>query len=652
MRSKKYKYTKQEADALIQALEGVSVLARFVDAEQVNEFKGHCFAVLGKKEACEHCLAEMVLRSKQDMSKLEEIDDKTYQIFVDYVEIDDRPYALEIVRELNEKSFMSSQEHQSLTGKYTQSLSNYYLDSATKVYNRYFYEDMEKDNTKPAGVALIDVDDFKSINETYGHQVGQLALGLIVDIIKKYCRNEDKIIRYDGDIFLLILEGINEVSFGRKLEYIREAVHRTMVPGYGKIQLSISIGALVSEGETREESFAKADRFLHLAKNHKNQVITEWNLDNEVEAMEQEDLEDKPTILIVDDSEMNRFVLGEILKDKYNILEAEDGLEAIKIVEENIKTINLVLLDIVMPRQDGLDTLNYMYQNNWVEEIPVMMISGESDEHVISRCYELGASDYIRKPFSFDIVQKRVYNLIRLYQRQRKLQRAIRKQMEVREKDSRMMTMILSQIVEIRNGESGPHVVHVEQITEILLQRLSAITDEYPLTREARKQISIASALHDIGKIGIPEEILNKPGRLTDEEFEIIKTHTTLGANMIDQLTYYQKEPLVRYTHDICRWHHEKWDGKGYPDGLKGDEIPIAAQVVSVADCYDALVSKRVYKDAYSHQEALQMLLNGRCGQFNPKLMQCLSGCHELIVRKYTSGGANPSIIGKDKHTG
>lgn len=356
--------------------------------------------------------------------------------------------------------------------------------------------------------------------------------------------------------------------------------------------------------------------------------------------------------MIVDDSEMNRFVLGEILKDKYNILEAEDGLEAIKIVEENIKTINLVLLDIVMPRQDGLDTLNYMYQNNWVEEIPVMMISGESDEHVISRCYELGASDYIRKPFSFDIVQKRVDNLIRLYQRQRKLQRAIRKQMEVREKDSRMMTMILSQIVEIRNGESGPHVVHVEQITEILLQRLSAITDEYPLTREARKQISIASALHDIGKIGIPEEILNKPGRLTDEEFEIIKTHTTLGANMIDQLTDYPKEPLVRYMHDICRWHHEKWDGKGYPDGLKGDEIPIAAQVVSVADCYDALVSKRVYKDAYSHQEALQMLLNGRCGQFNPKLMQCLSGCHELIVRKYTSGGANPSIIGKDKHTG
>ena len=172
-----------------------------------------------------------------------------------------------------------------------------------------------------------------------------------------------------------------------------------------------------------------------------------------------------------------------------------------------------------------------------------------------------------------------------------------------------------------------------------LLQRLSAITDEYPLTREARKQISIASALHDIGKIGIPEEILNKPGHLTDEEFEIIKTHTTLVANMIDQLTDYQKEPLVRYTHDICRWHHEKWDGKGYPDGLKGDEIPIAAQVVSVADCYDALVNKRVYKDAYSHQEALQMLLNGRCGQFNPKLMQCLSDCHELIVRKYTSGG-------------
>lgn len=334
--------------------------------------------------------------------------------------------------------------------------------------------------------------------------------------------------------------------------------------------------------------------------------------------------EHKKTILIVDDVEVNRAVLTDILEEKYNVLEAGNGLEAIEILKKNDAAISLMLLDIIMPEMSGFEVLALMQKNHWYETVPVVVISAESSSEYIRKGYEYGAVDYISRPFDPDIVLQRVENTIMLYSKQKELESLIEEQVREKEKSNTLMINILSTVVEFRNGESGLHVIRIRIITEILLEAMRQKYAEYEIDESMIAMVSNAAALHDIGKISIPEEILNKPGRLTKEEFEIMKTHSAIGGEMLDNLRFGNEEELVRYARQICRWHHEKWDGRGYPDGLKGEEIPIAAQVVSMADVYDALVSERVYKAAYSHEEAIQMILNGECGMFNPKLIECL----------------------------
>lgn len=329
-------------------------------------------------------------------------------------------------------------------------------------------------------------------------------------------------------------------------------------------------------------------------------------------------------ILIADDSRFNRMILSEILSDQYEIMEAEDGLQAITVLEKNAGAICLLLLDIMMPGMDGLQVLAHINEYHWIEDVPVMMISAETDGRIISRCYELGAVDYINRPFDASVVRRRVENTITLYAKQRRLADIVADQMYQKTKNSSRMIAILSHIVEFRNGESGLHVLHMRRITELLLRRLMERTDRYGLTGEAIECIGTASALHDIGKISVPTEILNKPGRLTPEEFAIIKTHSAAGAEMLGSIPAYQDDPLMKTAYEICRWHHERYDGKGYPDGLAGDEIPISAQVVALADVYDALTSERAYKPAYSHEEAVRMIVGGECGCFSQELLDCL----------------------------
>ncbi len=328
-------------------------------------------------------------------------------------------------------------------------------------------------------------------------------------------------------------------------------------------------------------------------------------------------------ILIVDDSEMNRDILSEMLGNEYEIIEAENGEEAVAILQQQNAVISLVLLDIMMPVMDGYEVLAVMNSNNWIQDIPVIMISSESSTAVIDRAYELGVTDFISRPFDALIVRRRVVNTILLYAKQKKLEAMVAEQIYEKEKNSSLMVAILSHIVEFRNGESGLHVLHVQAYTEIMLKHLVKITNKYKLTNDDIALISKASALHDIGKISISDEILNKPGRLTQEEFEIMKTHSSVGASMLGDLSIYKNEPLVKVAYEICRWHHERYDGRGYPDGLKGDEIPISAQMVALADVYDALTSDRVYKKALSHETAVDMILNGECGKFNPLVMEC-----------------------------
>ena len=345
-------------------------------------------------------------------------------------------------------------------------------------------------------------------------------------------------------------------------------------------------------------------------------------------------MDPKQKILIVDDSEINRALLKEILGDGYEYLEAENGVRAVEILR-GCADVSLVLLDLIMPEMDGFDVLRVMRCYSWLEEIPVIMISAAENTANIERAYDLGVADYIRRPFERVMVLRRVQNVLMLYAKQKRLTRLVTDQVYEKEHNSVLMISILSHVVEFRNSESGQHVLHIRTLTDLLLHQLVRRTDRYQLDESDISLISTASALHDIGKIMIPDGILNKPGRLTEEEYAVIKTHTTEGAKILKDLSSSiggADEPLLRVAHAICRWHHERWDGGGYPDKLRGDEIPIAAQVVALADVYDALTSERCYKPAYSHEQAVAMILNGECGAFNPLLLECLQESSELLA--------------------
>ena len=635
----KKNYTKEEATAFVKSLRQVSEFVRILSKDEIEgkhpltaDFKqSYCYRALKKDSACENCISKIVLENKSDSTKIEFINGQCYQFFAQYIIVEGVECSIETAVKINEKVLVDSIGYKEIVEKYSATYASMYTDPLTGVYNRAYYEKVEKNVNTPAGIAVIDIDDFKLCNDIYGHKAGDVALQTVTQIIRNNIRSNDKIIRIGGDEILLILDGIQEESFERKLERIRSQVRMARVKGYNKLQLSISIGAVVSMTETREVSVTKADRLMYIAKSSKNRVVSEWNENKQITSSLNERDDNKPLVLVVDDSDMNRFLLSQILLDDYNVIEACDGVEATQIIQDHFKELSIVLLDIVMPRMDGFGVLEFMNANDLIQDLPVIMISSMDEDSAIRRCYELGISDYVRRPFSADVVGKRVYNIVRLYQRQRNLQREIREQIEEREKNSRVVTSTISHVVENRNGESGPHVIHVEQITEIILNRLTELTDMYKLSKEDKKQISLASALHDIGKIGIDEKILNKPGKLTEEEYEIMKTHTTIGAIMIHQVQMEEDDTLIQFAYEICRWHHEKWDGRGYPDGLKGNYIPISAQVVSIADVYDALVSERVYKKAYSHKKAIEMIINGECGEFNPLLIQCLKDCLDRI---------------------
>ena len=348
-----------------------------------------------------------------------------------------------------------------------------------------------------------------------------------------------------------------------------------------------------------------------------------------------QDNSQKEKILIVDDSEINRSILANILEEEYEILEAADGKEALEMLQQHIVEISTVLLDIVMPCMNGLEVLAVMNQKGWIEDIPVIIISAESDSDQVKYAYDLGATDFITRPFDARLVHRRVVNTILLYSKQRKLLSLVVNQMDEKERLSNILVDILSHIVEFRNGESGQHVKHIRIFTEVMLRQIQRMTDRYALTKADIARISLASALHDIGKIAIDEKILNKPGKLTKEEFEVMKTHSLIGAQMLENLPSYQDDQLIKTAWEICRWPHERYDGRGYPDGLKGEEIPISAQVIALADVYDALTSDRCYKVAIPHETAVQMILNGECGTFSPLLLDCLRQVESILDTEF-----------------
>ena len=593
---------------------------------KINEGQS-CYHYWKRETPCDNCVVMHAATTKEEKGKLEIVNGRIYQVIARYIEVDEKPYVIELIRCLDGDWSIGEINHERLIDIFVHYNDKLYRDAVTDAYNRRYYEDEMKNKKKNAGVALIDLDDFKLHNDIYGHQAGDMALYTVVDIIWKNIRKTDKLIRFGGDEFLLVMPEVTEEVFSQKLQLIQESIYNTNVPGYPNLRLSISAGGVLTEGGSIEEAVNRADKLMYQAKAMKNKVVTQKDKREQYGKQ----IQIKQRILVVDDSKMNREILCEMLKDDFEIIEATNGQECVSLIEQYGKEISLVLLDIVMPVMDGFEILMYMNRNHWIEDVPVIMISSEESENYIRKAFKFGVSDYISRPFDSKVVYQRVFNTIKLYAKQRRLISMVSDQMHEKEKNNQMMVEVLSQIMEFRNGESGLHVVHINTLTRLFLERLVENTDAYNLTPDDCYLISTASAFHDIGKVGIDESILNKPGKLTKEEFETMKEHTLIGASMLDKLEHYKDEKMIKIAYQICRWHHERYDGKGYPDGLIGEQIPIAAQVVSVADVYDALVSKRVYKDAYSHEQAMKMILNGECGAFNPLLMEVLVEIQDKI---------------------
>ena len=611
--------TKKQAEEMLVYLGDLFTEVRLLDIEAVKHLEKNSLSLRAFWEKCQK-------------TRLEYIDSRVCQKISRYVEIDGQPHVVEILNVLDVTTESSENAREQLTAKVRGYDEELYLDALTGAYNRRYYENRIRKVRGHAGVAMIDLDDFKLYNDTCGHNAGDLVLNTVVGSIRGCICKTDILIRYGGDEFLLILQDVDEEIFSKKLKQIRDMVCEAEVPGYARLRLTVSIGGVLADNETIESAVARADGLMYQAKNRKNMIVTEKSGIDSAEAKERQQ------ILIVDDSQINCEILAEILKDEYRILEAANGEECIDLLKQYGTGIALLILDINMPVMDGFEVLALMNRKNWIEDIPVIIISSENSASYVRRAYEMGASDYISRPFDVQVVHQRVSNTIKLYAKQRRLISLVTDQIREKEKNNQMMISILSQIVEFRNSESGSHVLHINIITGMLLERLMQKTDQYHLQWSDQFLITTASALHDIGKIGIDEKILNKPGKLTKEEFEIMKTHTLIGASMLKSIEMYQNEKLLQVAYQICRWHHERYDGKGYPDGLKGEEIPISAQVVAIADVYDALVGKRVYKKAFSHETAIHMILNGECGAFNPLLLECLTDIQNRLKEETRSG--------------
>lgn len=498
-------------------------------------------------------------------------------------------------------------------------------DALTGALTRNHYEHDMRMELFRGGVALVDLDDLKIYNDVYGHSVGDRVLQTLAETISRELGSHGAMVRYGGDEFLVLEPDAEESAFREQLEAISLEMRNANIPGcHGSLRPTVSIGGVMAQEETVEAAAHRADRLMYRAKRMKDAVITERDGEKKLPDAVQK-------LLIVDDAPLNRAILREMLGEAFEVLEAGDGRECMQLLEQFGTDIALVLLDMIMPVMDGLQVLEEMQRRGMADDIPVIVVTADRSDESMRHAYELGAADYIERPFDTQLVRRRVLNTVKLYARQRRLASVLTFQMKRSERRYTMMADMLGQIVGFRNGEGTGHARHIRQLTELLLERLTEKTDRYDLTRLDCKAIACAAVFHDIGKLGIVDRILNKPGPLTETEFSVMKEHTRMGEAILRSLEEYQGEPLMETAAQICRWHHERIDGGGYPDGLKGDQIPIAAQVAGLADVFDALVSRRVYKEPYSMARAMEMIKAGECGAFDPLLVACLAELQDTL---------------------
>lgn len=609
--------TRQQAEQEMEQLRKVFPSVRMLTAEQVQAGEAMGDA------------ARQALEEKTTHSRMEYRGQELYEVTALFAQVEGTPCVLELERRLDRIMLLDPEESEQLFNNLAEYRGKLYRDAVTGAYNERYYQEKYRSRILTAGVAVLRVDDFKAANDVYGRYAGNSVLETVAGVLRRNLGEKDRLIRRGEDRLLLLLPEVGQSDFGQKLEHLRLQLAAAGVPGYSHLHISVSIGGVwIRDGEV-SAAVEHAERLATYAQMQKNTVITEQQPERTAAAP----VHRRQSVLIVDDSELNRKMLGQMLGSRFDIAEAASGEACLQLLEQNATGISIVLLDIHMPGIDGFTVLEEMNQKNLLEQIPVIMISREDTVDAVRRAFDLGASDYISRPFDAKVVYQRIINTIQLYAKQRRLSAMAADLAFEKERASRMMIGILSQVVEKRNGESRDHVQRVAQLTSMLLAGLAQKTDRYPLTREMRRTIATAAALHDIGKMEIREDLLHKEGPLTEAERRTLQSHTLLGAQMLEEQPECRDDAFARTAYNICRWHHERYDGGGYPDGLQGEQIPIEAQVVGLADVYERLVSRPVDGRARTHSEVVQMICTGVCGAFNPLLLDCLQDMEAEIAR-------------------
>ena len=609
--------TRQQAEQEMEQLRKVFPSVRMLTVEQVQAGEAVGDA------------ARQALEEKTTHSRMEYRGQELYEVTALFAQVEGTPCVLELERRLDRIMLLDPEESEQLFNNLAEYRGKLYRDAVTGAYNERYYQEKYRSRILTAGVAVLRVDDFKAANDVYGRYAGDSVLETVAGVLRRNLGEKDRLIRRGEDRLLLLLPEVGQSDFGQKLEHLRLQLAAAGVPGYSHLHISVSIGGVwIRDGEV-SAAVEHAERLATYAQMQKNTVITEQQPERTAAAP----VHRRQSVLIVDDSELNRKMLGQMLGSRFDIAEAASGEACLQLLEQNATGISIVLLDIHMPGIDGFTVLEEMNQKNLLEQIPVIMISSEDTVDAVRRAFDLGASDYISRPFDAKVVYQRIINTIQLYAKQRRLSAMAADLAFEKERASRMMIGILSQVVEKRNGESRDHVQRVAQLTSMLLAGLAQKTDRYPLTREMRRTIATAAALHDIGKMEICEDLLHKEGPLTEAERRTLQSHTLLGAQMLEEQPECRDDAFARTAYNICRWHHERYDGGGYPDGLQGEQIPIEAQVVGLADVYERLVSRPVDGHARTHSEVVQMICTGVCGAFNPLLLDCLQDMEVEIAR-------------------
>ena len=577
--------TRQQAEQEMEQLRKVFPSVRMLTAEQVQAGEAVGDA------------ARQALEEKTTHSRMEYRGQELYEVTALFAQVEGTPCVLELERRLDRIMLLDPEESEQLFNNLAEYRGKLYRDAVTGAYNERYYQEKYRSRILTAGVAVLRVDDFKAANDVYGRYAGNSVLETVAGVLRRNLGEKDRLIRRGEDRLLLLLPEVGQSDFGQKLEHLRLQLAAAGVPGYSHLHISVSIGGVwIRDGEV-SAAVEHAERLATYAQMQKNTVITEQQPERTAAAP----VHRRQSVLIVDDSELNRKMLGQMLGSRFDIAEAASGEACLQLLEQNATGISIVLLDIHMPGIDGFTVLEEMNQKNLLEQIPVIMISSEDTVDAVRRAFDLGASDYISRPFDAKVVYQRIINTIQLYAKQRRLSAMAADLAFEKERASRMMIGILSQVVEKRNGES--------------------------------RTIATAAALHDIGKMEICEDLLHKEGPLTEAERRTLQSHTLLGAQMLEEQPECRDDAFARTAYNICRWHHERYDGGGYPDGLQGEQIPIEAQVVGLADVYERLVSRPVDGHARTHSEVVQMICTGVCGAFNPLLLDCLQDMEAEIAR-------------------